>query len=141
MRFIPDKRKSRRHSVIDLTPLIDVVMLIIIFFMTTAQFARMTQANVDLPRQKGEEHRQENNSELVINITAEGRYIVDGIEADLETVRRKTAFELALAGDNRDLLQITIRADRHAVTAPINKLIAALSELGVKSSSLAVEVR
>ncbi len=42
-------RHTERGVAVDLTPMIDVVFLLIIFFMTTAQFARLTRADVELP--------------------------------------------------------------------------------------------
>lgn len=123
-------------------------MLLIIFFMTTAQFVKMTQAEVDLPQQRGEEIRPEAGSELIINIDAPGRYIVAGEIASLDVVRRKVAYELAMAGtearggeSREDRLRVVIRADRNASADVLNRLIAALSDLGVKSSALGVEVR
>ena len=45
-------RQRRRSVAVDITPMIDVVFLLIIFFMTTAQFAQLTKAEVDLPQAK-----------------------------------------------------------------------------------------
>ncbi|MEC9372838.1 MAG: biopolymer transporter ExbD, partial [Planctomycetota bacterium] len=52
MSFAPDHRGERIPD-IDITAMIDVVFLLIIFFMTTAQFVKMTRAEVDLPRETG----------------------------------------------------------------------------------------
>ncbi len=146
MRFTP-KQTRGSFSAIDLTPLVDVVFLLIIFFMATAQFVKMTQAELELPQQAGEEGRLEEPSELIINIDADNRFIVTGDVVSLETLKRKVAYELALAGANlraRDTgdsrLQIVIRADRRASSETLNTLVTALSDLGVKTSALGVEV-
>ena len=47
MRFV-SPRNRRKLTTVEMTPMIDVVFLLIIFFMTTAQFARQTRAEVDL---------------------------------------------------------------------------------------------
>jgi biopolymer transport protein ExbD len=146
MHFTP-QRKRRTLSAIDLTPLVDVVLLLIIFFMTTAQFVKMTQAEVELPRQPGEEQRLSDESELVINIDSAGRFVVAGETVTIDVLRRKVAYELAMAGsevrrgDPRDgALRIVVRADRRASAAVLNELVRTLSDLGVKTSALGVEV-
>ncbi len=147
MRFTP--RTTRRSlAAIDLTPLVDVVLLLIIFFMTTAQFVKMTQAEVELPEQRGEEERLEEASELVINLDANGNYIVAGDTVGIDVLRRKVAYELAMTGaslresdQSAGRLQIMIRADRNASAERLNELVRTLSDLGVKSSALGVEVR
>ncbi|MCK4873957.1 MAG: biopolymer transporter ExbD [Phycisphaerales bacterium] len=140
MRFIPNNARRRKVG-IDITPLIDVVFLLIIFFMTTAQFVKMTQADLDLPKQAGDEEVTDERSELVINISQDGMYIVDGRSASLETVVRKVAFELAYTRAENERIRIMIRADRRAHTGSLNSLIAELSELGVRNTSIGVEVR
>ena len=52
---------DRRHLAVEITPMIDVVFLLIIFFMVTARFARDTRAELNLPQEKGE---QRNRKEL-----------------------------------------------------------------------------
>jgi biopolymer transport protein ExbD len=146
MRFTP-KQTRGPFSAIDLTPLVDVVFLLIIFFMATAQFVKMTQAELELPQQAGEEGRLEEKSELIINIDADNRFIVTGDVVSLDTLKRKVAYELAMAGanlrarDTRDSqLQIVIRADRRASSETLNTLVRMLSDLGVKTSAFGVEV-
>lgn len=146
MRFTP-QRKRGAFSAIDLTPLVDVVFLLIIFFMATAQFVKMTQAELELPQQRGEAERLEEKSELIINIDARNQYIVTGDVVSIGVLKRKIAYELAMAGadlrsgDPRDRrLRIVIRADRQASSETLNTLVTTLSELGVKSSALGVEV-
>jgi biopolymer transport protein ExbD len=47
--------RQRRDSItVDITPMIDVVFLLIIFFMTTAQYALLTRTELNLPKEKGE---------------------------------------------------------------------------------------
>ena len=83
MRF-QRRRPIDRFLALEVTPMIDVVFLLIIFFMTTAQFARLTRADVDLPLEKGEQRHIPEEEGIVINITQSGRIIVSTETVTLE---------------------------------------------------------
>lgn len=73
--------KFQRHQGdeinVNLTPLIDVVFLLLIFFMVSTTFTRETQLEVDLPQaDNSAEMSSERPVEVVI--TAEGEYRVNG---------------------------------------------------------------
>ena len=74
MRFT--SRSNSRELLVELTPMIDVVFLLIIFFMVTAEFARNVRAEVELPRLPGEQSQQTEEAGVVINIDADGRIIL-----------------------------------------------------------------
>ena len=82
MRFVTARERSRTLH-IEITPMIDVVFLLIIFFMTTAQFARMTRAELALPIEPGEQERAPEEAGLVINLTQAGEIIVSDQTLDL----------------------------------------------------------
>ena len=64
-------RRQRRDEVgVDLTPLIDVVFLLLIFFMVSTTFIRETQLKIDLPEASGELQEIEDD---VIEITVDRR--------------------------------------------------------------------
>ncbi len=71
------KRQSKREVSLDLTPLIDVVFLLLIFFMVTTSFTDRTQLSIDLPEAHGEiQLKQPETIEVLIN--ASGEYHVNG---------------------------------------------------------------
>lgn len=71
------KRQTKAQLEINLTPLIDVVFLLLIFFMVTTTFTKETRLTVDLPEAQGvaQELQQE---QLEITISADGRYSING---------------------------------------------------------------
>ena len=81
MKFGASRRRSHQ-LIVELTPMIDVVFLLIIFFLTTAQFAQMTRAEVDLPLEAGEQQDTPEEAGLVINIDRQGRIIVADQEVE-----------------------------------------------------------
>lgn len=71
-------RRQRREEVnVNLTPLIDVVFLLLIFFMVSTTFTKESHLEIDLP-ESSQEVTQELPQVLEIVINAEGNYSVNG---------------------------------------------------------------
>lgn len=99
---------SRRSShVPNLTPLIDIVFLLLIFFMLTSHFVRNDALNIELPEaESGEQLDEKKSIEIVIN--AEGQWMYK------EQVLDVVALELALRQDlsEREDKRVRIRGDK-----------------------------
>jgi biopolymer transport protein ExbD len=85
-------RKKREKLEISITPMIDVVFLLLIFFMVTTTFNKESALNIKLPQAEGEEPEQEPK---VINLTidAQGTYYLsgdDGLPRELVNQKRET---------------------------------------------------
>ena len=91
MRFNGRKRKDRLLPV-DMTPMIDIVFQLLIFFLTTAQLAMFSRAELDLPVEMGEQEEAAEEAGLIINILSDGSITIAGESLDDE------AFALAVAG-------------------------------------------
>ena len=140
MRFGRSQSTSRTIEV-ELTPMIDVVFLLIIFFMVAAQFARITRAEIDLPQEKGEQEQAAEEAGLVINLLADGSIEVAeravGIDELLQIVQEE--IDRLPSGDPRNV-KLLIRADRNNDTTTLNDLFNRLQSLGVGAARLATEV-
>ena len=97
--------------------MIDVVFLLIIFFMATAEIARDTRAELDLPRERGEQQERPDEAGFVINIDREGQIIlsVSDDPVTLEGLRQRLARQVAGPEAARSF-KVTIRADRNSDT-------------------------
>ena len=96
---------------INLTPLVDVVLLLIIFFMASTTFVREAALKVELP-QASPEPAATNGEMLELTVTAEGSYLVNRqalVNNRADTLRR--ALERTAAGRDMPLI---IRADARA---------------------------
>ena len=85
-------RKKREKLEISITPMIDVVFLLLIFFMVTTTFNKESALNIKLPQAEGEEPEQQLK---VINLTidAQGTYYLsgdDGLPRELVNQKRET---------------------------------------------------
>jgi biopolymer transport protein ExbD len=135
-----DFEAGRRILPVELTPMIDVIFLLIIFFMATAQFARLTRAELDLPQERGEQKAPE-EAGLVINILRGGEIIVHEREVGLDEFAAMIEQEVhTLPGRNPQRLKVLLRADREADTASLNRVVARLQGTGVAAARIASEV-
>jgi biopolymer transport protein ExbD len=66
----------REEPEINFIPLIDVLLVILIFLMVTTTFTRFSELQVNLPSATGEES-VERPAELVVGVAADGRYTLD----------------------------------------------------------------
>ncbi len=104
-----------------MTSLIDVVLLLLIFFMVSTSFVKQSQINISLPQADSSTLVEEPPEQIDIMITATGTYLVNGrelINNRPETIRN--ALQKVSVGNNR--LPMTISADanarhQHVVTA------------------------
>ena len=113
--------QSRAEPDVNLTPLIDVVFLLLIFFMVSTSFVKQSQITIRLPEAESTAMVEEPPEQIDIMITEQGTYLVNGrelINNRPETIRN--ALQRVSAG-NTDL-PLTISADanarhQHVVTA------------------------
>jgi biopolymer transport protein ExbD len=101
---------------VNLTSLVDVVLLLLIFFMVSTSFIRESELSIELP-QASLQQTPSNEDAIEIAIAADGSYYVNGralVNAQPRTLRR--ALERMLGGDGSAAGQraLTIRADAEA---------------------------
>lgn len=137
MRF-KKQSNSERVLPVEITPMIDVVFLLIIFFMTTAQFARLTRAEVELPIEPGEQ-RQAEEAGVVINVLRDGTLIVNDRTVDLPELMATIEDEMSRVGGPAGL-KLILRADRAASAARLNEVITRLQGSGIYTARVATEV-
>src|SRR5262245_52061090 len=128
--------RSRRPQTasFDLTPMIDVVLLLIIFFTLTSQFARTQQRPMDLPREKGEKAASDKPASLVIDMDKDGKLSVLGMDSDLASVTRMVQGEVLRVGEGLDLV---VRAHRECPAGHLNRLAESLAGVDVRNWKLA----
>ncbi len=122
-------RRQRLEEVsINLTPLIDVVFLLLIFFMVSTTFTRETQLSIDLPEATGEA-RENTGEEIEILIDESGRYRVNGRGlADNRLRTLQAAIYKLSAGDTT--LPMIISADAQAAHEDVVRAMDAAGQMG-----------
>jgi biopolymer transport protein ExbD len=113
--------RPRTQPEVNMTSLIDVVLLLLIFFMVSTSFVKQSQINISLPEAESSTLVEEPSEQIDIMITASGTYLVNGrelINNRPETIRN--ALQKVADGNNK--MPLTISADanakhQHVVTA------------------------
>ncbi|MFG0328253.1 MAG: ExbD/TolR family protein [Phycisphaerales bacterium JB037] len=137
MRFSPPNAK-KRHG-FDMTPMIDVVLQLIIFFMYTSQFAQMARTPVDLPEEKGDETKITAPSTVTIDIDATGLLRIEGNAVEISELVSVVEAEIRNAGGDPALVTVLLRADRKVESLHINRVAGRLTGLGLRGWKLATE--
>ena len=120
---------------IDLIPLIDVVLCLIVFFVVTTTFDTRSVLELELPRAQGEA-AQKQTTALDILVNADGRYFVgdrEVLRTDVDSLKRTIA---EVAGDDRDR-GVLLRADARTPHQAVITALDALGQLGFDNVNLA----
>ncbi|NOQ78779.1 MAG: biopolymer transporter ExbD [Gammaproteobacteria bacterium] len=120
-------RKAEELDV-NITPLIDVVFLLLIFFMVSTTFDRQSELNIELPEASGEISESE-KVEVEIFIGPTGKFIINGnevINTQIDTLLR--AMREAAADDSDP--RIIISADKNATHQAVMTAMDAARQLG-----------
>ncbi len=106
------KRQQQAPVDVNLTPLIDVVFLLLIFFMVSTSFIKETHLTLKLPKAANSEQRAPDIEPLEVLIDRNGFYRVDGRAlADIDTDVIESALRNLSEGDFNRPLTITADAD------------------------------
>ncbi len=130
-------RQKKQEVVVNLTPLIDVVFLLLIFFMVSTSFTRETQIKLDLPKASVEPLETKIDS-LEISIDKEGRYFVNGkglVNTSIDTLKR--AIDPILK-ENKNI-SVIISADSNTPYQSVVTAMDATSQLGVSNLKMATQ--
>lgn len=121
---------------INLVSLIDVVLMIVIFFMLSSTFNEEGRLKIRLPEAGAVAAVRGEAQPIVVVVGAEGGYVVNGREvlgAGPEPLR---AALLAVAGEGRDV-RVTVRADARATHQSVVTAMDVLGRLGFRQMDIA----
>ena len=120
---------------VNLTPLIDVVFILLIFFMVSTTFQKESEINIELPEASADPV-EDKQDVLELIIDAEGRYFIGQqqvVNTELQTLKKAISKFL---GD-RTGLPVVIRADRRTPYESVVRAMDATAQLGLVQMSLA----
>jgi len=129
---------GKRKELIDvnLTPLIDVVFLLLIFFMVSTTFKKETSIKVDLPEATAKPVKSDKEAfELIVD--AKGRYFIKNkglVNQELKTVKQVLLKHL---GQNSKR-SFVIRADNKSPHGSVVTVMDAARQLGIVNLSIAI---
>jgi len=129
---------ARRHEEpeINVVSLIDVVLLLVVFFILSSRFSDEGRLRVHLPHASAVPTDKAPSDPLVVSVTQEGGYLVNGhelINSSPETLRAALIKE---AGSERGV-RITLRADARASHQSVITAMDVLGRLGFSEVNIA----
>ena len=128
--------RPRIQPEVNLTSLIDVVLLLLIFFMVSTSFVKQSQITISLPQAENTDVVAEVPEQIDIMITETGTYLINGrelINNRPETIRN--ALQKVTGGDNT--LPLTISADASAKHQDVVTAMDIAGRLGFVNISIA----
>jgi biopolymer transport protein ExbD len=128
--------RAREAPELNLTSLIDVVLLLLVFFMVSTSFVREAEINLRLPEADVDEQMRPSDDQLEIVITETGNFIVNGrplVNNDRTTLRNAIR---QLIGNNRDL-PVAVRADARSMHQSFVTAVEVLGQLGFAEVNIA----
>jgi len=122
---------SEHNSDIDMTPMLDIVFIMLIFFIVTTSFVKESGIDVNRPTAKTAERKEQGN--IIIAIKPNGAIWIDKRQVDVRAVRANVA---RLHAEN-PLGAVIITADKDSKTDSLVKVMDQVRLAGIMNASIA----
>lgn len=130
-------RKQRfrddEDAAIDMTPMLDIVFIMLIFFIVTTSFVK--EAGIDVLKPKASNASEKPSANIFIAIRANGEVHMDKRQVDIERVAAN--IERMVAEQPTDT--VIIQADKEAKHGVVVKVMDAIKSAGIEKISIAAE--
>ncbi len=130
------RNKKNKPLEVSLTPMIDVVFLLLIFFMVTTTFSKETSIKIQLPQAEGQEVEQ-HKQVLLLVIDKSGQFFINDralADKSLATLTK----ELTAAAGNKQI-PLVINADANAPVQAAISVLEAANKTGFKNISFTTQ--
>ena len=125
--------KNEEESEIDLTPMLDVVFILLIFFIVTSVF--VTEAGIEVSKPEASTVEDTSGDLILIAVGAGGDIWIDGDQIDPRFIRSR--FELRLADAPNSA--VIIQADQNSNNEQVMLILAAAREANIEDVSISAE--
>jgi biopolymer transport protein ExbD len=133
MRRLFKKVGDEEEAAIDITPMLDVVFILLIFFIVTATFIK--EAGIDVNRPNAATAVKKEKANILIAITAKNEIWIDRRKVDIRSVRPN--IERLHAENPKGT--VVIQADRESKTDTLIQVMDAAREAGVYDVAIAAQ--
>jgi biopolymer transport protein ExbD len=120
------KSPSRDDASIDMAPMIDMVFLLLIFFMVASVVTDLKKVPVEIPTSEHAKVPENIKGRMMLSIDANNQIYVDTTPVTIEELKPMIAEEL----DRNPDLRILVRADKRVVYKTCKDLMSACGEVG-----------
>lgn len=133
MRRTTRRSTSDQISDIDMTPMLDIVFIMLIFFIVTTSFVKESGIDVNRPTAQTAEKKEQAN--IIVSIKANGEIWIDKRAVDVRAVRANVA---RLQAEN-PLGSVIIAADRDTKTHVLVQVMDQIRLAGITNAAIATE--
>lgn len=125
------KMREEESADVNLSPLLDMVFILLIFFVVTTTFTRETGVEVKKP--KANSSQQIDDKVLKVAVTREGTIHIFEKQVDLDALESLMTQEVA----KNPAIKLVIVADNHSITERLVKIIDRANVSGIRDTSIA----
>jgi biopolymer transport protein ExbD len=129
------KKTINKDLELNITPLIDIVFLLLIFFMVSTNFNKFTQLNLSLP-QVSKSYNDELPLSINLKITSKGSYFINDTPLS-HNDKRTLVIAIKRYSENNSKLPFIISGDAKAPHQAVVQALDAASELGFTNVRIA----
>ncbi len=127
------RAENQEAGEIDLTPMLDVVFILLIFFIVTSVFIK--EAGIDVTKPEASTSLSQSGDLILIAVGVQGDIWIDGDQIDPRFIRSR--FELRLADAPNSA--VVIQADQNANNGQVMRILEAAREANIKDVSFSTE--
>jgi biopolymer transport protein ExbD len=131
--MIKRRRNKREESTLDLTPMLDIVFIMLIFFIVTTSFIKESGIEVNRPNAETAERDQKGN--ILVAISENNEIFIDRRKVDLRAIRPNI---IRLKAENPEG-SVIIQADKASQTGLLVEAMDQIRLAGVQEISIAAE--
>ncbi|WP_198244258.1 ExbD/TolR family protein [methane-oxidizing endosymbiont of Gigantopelta aegis] len=133
------RRKSYRsngeqNADIDMTPMLDIVFIMLIFFIVTTSFVK--ESGIDVNRPTAQTATRKEHGHIIVAIKANGDVWIDKRQVDIRAVRANVA---RLHAEN-PLGSVIIAADKNTTVDRLTQVMDQIRLAGITNAAIATEV-
>ena len=133
--MIRRRNKERDDSTIDITPMLDIVFIMLIFFIVTTSFVK--ESGITVSRPSAETAAEDKKGNIMVAIKPNGEIWIDKRAVDIRAVRANIEKLKAESPESGVVLQ----ADTDSKTGLLVKVMDQVRMAGISNISIAAEVR
>ena len=126
--------KNQDEAAIDMTPMLDIVFIMLIFFIVTASFLK--EAGIEVNRPEGSSGRPQEKANIMIAITSDDDIWMEKRRVDVRAVRANVE---RLKAENPEGT-IVIQADEESSTGIVAEIMDSLNQAGFTDHVLATDI-
>lgn len=131
------RRGPREEPEINFIPLIDLLLVILIFLMVTTTYSRFSELQVSLPQAEGKAEEKK-NAELRVEVSRGGDYLVNGRRPDDKSVAALARLLQTLSSGKQNPVVI-INADAQATHQAVVSVMEAARVAGLSQLTFATQ--